>query len=99
MITLVEAGLDWNPLEARSAHNQRQTKDFRSFSGFYLGGRNESCTAHQLNQPPTEFAVWQQFLLRFAVVVCPVEDANEEPTVFKWKYKLETLATESVALS
>jgi len=47
MITLVEAGLDWNPLEAQSAHNQRQTKDFPSFSGFYLGGRNESCTAHQ----------------------------------------------------
>jgi hypothetical protein len=22
---------------------------------------------------------------------------NEEPTVFKWKYKLEALATESVA--
>jgi len=49
MITLVEAGLDWNPLEAQSAHNQRQTKDFPSFSGFYLGGRNESCTAHHFN--------------------------------------------------
>jgi hypothetical protein len=46
MIMLVEAGLDRNPLEAQSAHNQRQTKDFPSFSGFYLGGRNESCTAH-----------------------------------------------------
>ena len=44
---LVEAGLDWKPLEAQSAHNQRQTRDLPSFSGFYLGGRNESCTAHQ----------------------------------------------------
>src|SRR6266545_995336 len=51
MITLVEAGLDWKPLEAQSAHNQRQTKDFPSFSGFYLGGCNESCTAHQIYVP------------------------------------------------
>ena len=49
MIMLVEAGLDWNPLEAQSAHNQRQAKDFSSFSGFYLGGRTESCTAHHLS--------------------------------------------------
>jgi transposase len=27
-----------------------------------------------------------------------LKEVNEEPTVFKWKYKLETLATESVAL-
>jgi hypothetical protein len=53
MITLVEAGLDWNLLEAQSAHNQSQTKDFPSFSGFYLGERNESCTAHQFSQPLT----------------------------------------------
>ncbi len=33
MITLVEAGLDWNPLEAQSAHNQRQTKGFPKFFG------------------------------------------------------------------
>jgi hypothetical protein len=26
-----------------------------------------------------------------------LKEVNEEPTVFKWKYKLETLATESVA--
>jgi hypothetical protein len=52
MITVVEAGLDWNPLEAQSTHNQRQTKDFPGFSGFYLGGRNESCTAHQAQISP-----------------------------------------------
>jgi hypothetical protein len=43
---LVEAGLGWKALESQSAHNQRQTKDFPSFLGFYLGGGNESCTAH-----------------------------------------------------
>jgi len=26
-----------------------------------------------------------------------LKEVNEEPTVFKWKYKLEALATESVA--
>ena len=26
-----------------------------------------------------------------------LQEVNEEPTVFKWKYKLETLAAESVA--
>jgi hypothetical protein len=34
MIALAEAGLDWKRLEAQSAHNKRQTKDFPSFSGF-----------------------------------------------------------------
>jgi hypothetical protein len=46
MITLVEVGLSWNPLEAQSAHNQRQATGFPIFSGFYVGGRTESCTAH-----------------------------------------------------
>jgi hypothetical protein len=49
---LVEAGLDWYPLEARSAHNQRQTKDSPSFSEFYLGEGDQSCTAHQSKKVP-----------------------------------------------
>jgi hypothetical protein len=44
---LVEAGLDWYPLEAQSAHNQRQIKDFPRFSEFYLGDGDQSC-----NCPP-----------------------------------------------
>ena len=37
----------------------------------------------------------QELLARIELYL---KEVNEEPTVFKWKYKLEALATESVAL-
>ncbi len=50
MITLAEAGLDWKQLELRSAHNQRQTKEFPVFSGFYPAVGMESCTARHTHK-------------------------------------------------